>query len=142
MGLYAASGTFGIPFDLMRNDHAVEALRLAADRLEKRIAAVRSIGSMENFWSAPIRWVKDGQVTTEPFDPTLGIPYLSISPIRLTFDERYTGPDPLDDPRMHTAFIKYCDVLREKGAGLPVFTSRWQRFRFELRHLLTRMGVI
>lgn len=138
-----AEQVFGIPLSSMRNKNAVIIMRQAADKLEKRIEAVQSIGTMENFWKAPIERIgPNGQLTREPFDPTAGIPYQSVNPIRLDIsDVRYEGPDAIE-PRLKKAFIVYCDNAKKNGTELPKFNRRIDKLKFNVRHTLTRLGII
>jgi hypothetical protein len=132
--------TFGIPFHTLRNDNIVTAIRTAADRLEKRIEAVKSIGTMENFWKADVEWIKNGELTSEPFDPTAGIVYQSVTPIRLVIDP-YTPMYDVDH-LMKRAFRRYAEKLVEFGGPMPTFNSRWDGLRFRLKTTLTKWGLI
>lgn len=126
----------------MRNGNVVQILRTATDRLEKRIEAIQSIGTMENFWKAPIEWIgPDGNPTREPFDPTAGIPYQSVSPIRPVLDPGYVGPNAIE-PRLKQAFYRYSEAAVKNGAAMPKFDSRWDGFRFRLKTSLTKWGLI
>lgn len=125
----------------MRNQNAVAALRQAADKLETRLEAIRSISTMENFWAAPIEWIKDGQLTREPFDPTAGIPYRSVAPIRVVPDNWPPYKDPIE-PRMKQAFYRYSEIAVKNGAAMPTFNSYWDGIRFRLKNVLTRLRVI
>lgn len=142
MSIYAEQ-VFGIPLSLTRNQNAPQILRNAADRLEKRIEAIKTIGTMENFWSAPIEWIKNGELTKEPFDPSLGIPYQSVAPIRVIGDLNIPVlPDPIE-PLLKKAFIVYCDNVKKNGLyTLPQFNSKIDKLKFNVRHVLTRLGII
>lgn len=139
------SNVFGVPLEMMRNQNAAQILQDAADRMKRRVEVIKQVSSMENFWSVPVKWLKNGELTDEPFDPTPRegyIPYISLKPIRPVIDSSLTLPDPLDSRKMHTAFIRYCDVLREKGSDVPKFDSYLAKIRFEVRHILTRLRII
>jgi hypothetical protein len=134
---------FGIDPALLRNDNAVEILQAATNRLKARLDRKSHKHNVEALWSIPIKHIKDGQLTTEPFDPMAGKPYCSIAPIRIIFD---TPPRNDVDQRIQQwatrAFTRYCDLADKHGHSIPKFNSRLTKFRFLLRYYLTRWGII